>query len=355
MLIFTFFVSCQLSSWLLTAANVDRLLYVVSYTFSKKWCQKRTTKSVSLALLASLSLANAHFLFFVDTNELQNASSLGHFTATNSSEELTLIHHIVYPRCHTKPGTYSFFYTNYYTWLDSFVYSFVPFIIMTVCNTTLIHKVFRTKRNLKQSAKSSHLNAIKHGETHYDKHLLRPLMSANQHSSEISSETQQSHQGHLMTPNSFRRNVAGGSQVRMHTHDPNEKMRYMALTITGVTFLFILFTVPVNIYNPILNSSASYLSSKCDDLLFCVLNNMVNCNHSINFIIYLFTNKKFKKEMNSLLGELSLRKNGECILAKFKMPLVEREKSCPVKEANGKAVSRSSLELNSSNKEIHRV
>lgn len=77
-------------------------------------------------------------------------------------------------------------------------------------------------------------------------------------------------------------------------------MRNMAFTIIGVTLLFIIFTVPINIYVPIMH--AAHLNDapgvrRCDDLIFCILNNMVNANHSTSFFIYLGTNMKFKKEI----------------------------------------------------------
>lgn len=83
-----------------------------------------------------------------------------------------------------------------------------------------------------------------------------------------------------------------------------EKMRNMALTIIGVTVLFIVFTVPINIYVPIMHlqhQDDDPNVKKCDDLVFCLLNNMVNANHSTSFFIYLSTNSKFKNEIKLIL------------------------------------------------------
>ena len=90
-----------------------------------------------------------------------------------------------------------------------------------------------------------------------------------------------------------------------------EKMRNMAITIIGVTILFIVFTVPINIYIPLMHqaekdSATTGVKKKCEDLIFCVLNNMVNANHSTSFFIYLITNSKFKNEINNIWKQLKI-------------------------------------------------
>lgn len=150
--VFTFFLCCQFSSWLLTAANLDRLVFVISYNYSKKWCTKRTALRVAFSLLAILISINLHFLLFIDS---EDHTDPGTVLMRNSSSEIHhIIHPIVYPKCLTRPGTYSHFYANYYSWIDSFVFSFIPFLIMLICNIALILRVFKTKQNLYRNVKS---------------------------------------------------------------------------------------------------------------------------------------------------------------------------------------------------------
>ena len=102
-------------------------------------------------------------------------------------------------------------------------------------------------------------------------------------------------------------------QIPLPTMD---KMRNMALTIIGVTMLFILFTVPINIYIPIMHLQQQDENpiSNCDDLIFCLLNNMVNANHATSFFIYLSTNSKFKHEIQLMWSSLCDRfGNFNCI------------------------------------------
>ncbi|RNA32489.1 FMRFamide receptor-like [Brachionus plicatilis] len=243
--VFTFFVSCQLSSWLLTVANLDRFFSVLSFSKSKKWCNRKVASKIFIILFVSLALINAHFLVFLSSEESSDPSALEHN-----------INPIVYPHCKTSPGFYTYFYANYYSWIDSFVFSFVPFFIMLICNIGLVAKVFRSKQNL-------------------NRHGLRTAQMRRE------------------------------SSKKSFKDKELDKMRYMALTIIGVTLLFIVFTVPINIYNPIMHAEAvsnpEKKMKKCDDLIFCILNNTVNANHSTSFFIYLTTNSKFKKEIKIML------------------------------------------------------
>lgn len=239
--VFTFFLCCQLSSWLLTAANLDRFICVLSLPNSKRWCNRKVATRTFFILLTILTLINVHFLLFLSSEE--------------SSDPLMdhNINPIVYPYCKTSPGTYTYFYVNYYSWIDSFVFSFVPFIIMLVCNIGLVVKVFKSKKNL-------------------NRHGLKLTNKSPEYSTKSLKDA--------------------------------EKMRNMAMTIIGVTLLFIVFTVPINIYNPIMHAEAASnpdrKNKKCDDIIFCILNNTVNANHSTSFFIYLSTNSKFKNEIKNI-------------------------------------------------------
>lgn len=156
--VFSFFLFAQFSSWMLAAASFDRLVLVVSYnSFSKVWCNKTMARRFSCVLFVVFFALNLHFLINVEAVDDSNSTiddTLNHKLAitttkipsTNQSAPATvppptLIHPIVYRECQTKPGFYSLFYTEYYSWIDAFMYSFLPFLIMLVCNYTLIKKV----------------------------------------------------------------------------------------------------------------------------------------------------------------------------------------------------------------------
>lgn len=163
--VFSFFLFAQFSSWMLAAASFDRLVLVVSYNaFSKVWCTKAMARRFSCVLFVVFFALNLHFLINVEAvDEISAGSTIDdnlnqklaitttttttkNPSTTNQSAPTTvppptLIHHIVYRECQAKPGFYSLFYTEYYSWIDAFMYSFLPFLIMLVCNYTLIKKV----------------------------------------------------------------------------------------------------------------------------------------------------------------------------------------------------------------------
>lgn len=340
--VFIFFVSCQWSSWLLTAANLDRLIYVICYGQAKKWCHRTVAFRVAFLLLVVLALMNVHFLFFVYSDR----TDLG--PEELSKLNLPSIQGIVYPYCLTTAGDYTHFYTNIFGWIDAFVFSFIPFIIMAICNTALISKVFSTKRNLNKRPMMKTVNALvvinksTAGTTEDLTNLnndannlitggvssptavngtLSPSIS-NNNLKVISKRTpNSSHSISSMITLKKNRSQSLSNVSTMvnkaaikaaESSSSSDRMRNMAITIIGCTFLFIIFTLPINIYVPISHSSSdddddqtSSTKKKCDDLLFCILNNIVNANHSINFFIYLLTNSKFRKEIKQLLDKIS--------------------------------------------------
>lgn len=142
--VFSFFLFAQFSSWMLVAASFDRLVLVVSYnSFSKVWCTKANAKRFALVLFLVIVALNFHFVINVQTIDESAPFGLTEPFKPNESpaNTPTLIHPIVYPLCKSKPGLYSKFYTKYYVWIDSFMYSFLPFFIICICNYTLIKKV----------------------------------------------------------------------------------------------------------------------------------------------------------------------------------------------------------------------
>lgn len=344
--VFTFFLSCQFSSWLLTAANFDRLIYVISYQNSKAWCTRKTAIVVTGILFTLLVLLNGHFLLFVGSDNV----AIGNLSTVNP---------FVYPLCTLSPGGYDTFFNNYYSWIDAFVFSFIPFIIMGICNAVLIFKVFSTKRNLKNrnaivaSNNNNNRRENKCKANNEDNESqaasrkvsfvtsraesggsITQLAGQNKRPSLFAKETspfltvndrststnclsgqkaqQMARSGscnetlsaeNLKPPlnpsgSTFQQQISKPQQQQQNS-DSSDRMRNLAITIIGVTLLFILFTVPINIYVPIVASSSHDNSDekKCDDLIFCILNNMVNANHSINFFIYFITNSKFKREI----------------------------------------------------------
>jgi len=177
-----------------------------------------------------------------------------------------------------------------YTWIDSFIYSFIPFIVILCVNAALVNKVIRAKRNIAKRTKKSHLNT-ENKEVQDDKKTLNS-----------SQNLEENNLLPKISPSEKTRNTSSVNPSQI------DRLKYMTFTVLGVTFLFIIFTMPINIYLPIMQARAKLKDEKkvCnDDVLFHILNNMVNCNHAVNFFIYLFTNTKFKNEIKDILKEIA--------------------------------------------------
>ena len=262
--VFAFFVFAQFSSWLLVGANLDRLIIVISSNkYSQIWCSKRTATKFSAILLLILIVLNLHFLVFVESLESNKNSS-----SNSTAPKVVNVNPFVYPKCTLKKNKkYIYFYNNIFTWIDTCVYCLLPFLIMLICNVTLIKHVFKTKQNLlkQQSFKPKYS-------------VMSLYKSANKSSASVSKHVQ---------------------GYRPQATDSIERMRNMAITIISVTMLFIVFTVPINIFIPIITAMNKH--DQIEDLIFSILNNMVNANHSVNFFIYYITNSKFNKELKILV------------------------------------------------------
>ena len=260
---FTFFVFAQFSSWLLVGANLDRLICVISLSkYSQSWCSKRTAIKFAIILFAFLAIINSHLLVFIKSID-------NNFDYSNVT-----VNPFVYPKCVLKNDLiYIYFYNNIFTWIDTCLYCLLPFLIMLICNITLIQHVFKTKNNLFQ----------KQSFNKKPKYSILSLYKASRPS--------------LFTSQcSVKTNVSKFKKIYKPI-DSIERMRNMAVTIIGVTFLFIIFTVPINIFIPV--TMAMNKHGETEDLIFSILNNTVNANHSINFFIYYLTNSKFNLELKT--------------------------------------------------------
>ena len=278
--VFLFYLTCQFSSWLLTAANFDRLVFVISHKHSKIWCTKRTAIKVTSGIFILLVLINFHVLIFVNSVEDLNIINNTLNETSIIISQLPSVNKIVYPYCILKQNGYDEFFSNYYSWIDAFVYSYIPFVLIFICNVALIKKVFSSKKNInrRKTAKQKEIIANDSKEQNQVKSVLLQNNQANQ-------------------------NVKSSGQS-----ESIDRIRNMAITVIGVAFLFIIFTLPINIYVPIVSSSSHDSNENhCDDILFCILNNMVNANHAINFFIYFATNSKFKKEICEVFKFKSIR------------------------------------------------
>nr|KAI8761976.1 FMRFamide receptor [Biomphalaria glabrata] len=222
------YVSSDLSAWLITAVTVERYIVVCFPFRASSMCNVSRAKKVIALLIFIILSINVHFLWTVEID--------------NKGRCETGIQH----RAVIDPV---------WPWVDIFIYSTLPFLIITVLNILIIKEVAGARSN-------------------------RVLLSG----AEADSST-----------------LTSGHTSRVRRSKMSESQRLTVLLLT-VSFMFILLTLPNNIllictrvwnqYQKDIESS-KYLARTFTELLMYI-------NHSINFFLYCATGNKFRQQILDL-------------------------------------------------------
>ena len=121
--------------------NLDRYIAVKLPIYTTKWCRTQQATKNSSIVIITLSLFNIHLLLFIhgDNNNKNNLNS-------NQST----VNPFQYQRCYLHKG-YVYFFENIYTWIDMFLVTIIPFLFITLCNLTVINRVFLVSKSIKKS------------------------------------------------------------------------------------------------------------------------------------------------------------------------------------------------------------
>lgn len=192
----------------------------------------------------ALFLLNFHYLVFLNLNILtysdtanENSSQHSNHTLKHVNISKSMDENLEYV-CFPVIGTwYSSFLMNIWIWIDFFVYSIIPFIVMGICSMIIIVKIQRNSNN-----------------------LLKTL-----------SKTSQSDKTNL--------------QRRLKR---NRQLLYMLL-ITNLYFLISLLPCCISF----LIFGGSETKSSLHQLVVHIL---LYTNNSINFLFYGFSSEKYRKE-----------------------------------------------------------
>ena len=217
------------SVWLIIAVTVERYIAVVWPFKANSMCNRRRAFMVIIGILCILLLINAHFFWTTAINKYP-------------------VYNETILRCDGAPG-YERLVTDIWSWVDAFIYSFVPFVVILLLNALIIHRVLLAGQ-------------------------ARSVMSGNQ---------------------------SGGG--KRHALDGGKKLTIMLLTIS---FSFLLTTLPMNI--TLIVTAFLYPQAKNDlhlasklKLLRTVTELLMYTNHSMNFFLYCATGKKFRQQLCLLL------------------------------------------------------
>ncbi|XP_064609472.1 neuromedin-U receptor 2-like [Liolophura sinensis] len=222
--IFSLFTFTDFSAWTLVAVTVERFIFVCFPFKAKSVCTRRRTTFTLVLILLSLALLNSHFLY-------------GYGSVY---EEPALI-----PYCGHINDNYSMFFYQIWPWIDTSVFSLVPFSIIAICNISIITKIARSR---------------------------------------------------------FRNKVAANSAGE---GDNRVKPSSMTALLLSLNTVFLVTTAPVCIFYiglPEWTRTATSEEKIELDLWLAILQLLMYLNNSVNFLFYCISGPKFRRELRSICG-----------------------------------------------------
>ena len=221
--VFLVYFFTHLSGWILIFLAVERFIAVWFPFKAKVLCTPKKGTAALVAIVVSLFAINAHFFWTMDlVNFPSGPNEEKHFCVT------------IYPE-------YFIFDTYIWPWVDAALYSYIPFIVMIVCNSLIIAKLLQSKINKKKTEGRS-------------------------------------------------------SRTRMKT---------MTAMLFSITFSFLILTTPMSIYilgEYIWWSEEIY--KPCNNLILFwpIANLLFYLNNAINFLCYCVSGPRFRREVIRMCG-----------------------------------------------------
>ena len=217
------------SVWLIIAVTVERYIAVCKPLKAPGMCNRSRAIKVIIFLLFLLLTLNAHFFWTAQIKVFKVGS-------------------VIIPQC-AGASQYEVLVQDVWPWVDAFIYSFLPFVVILVLNAIIIFRVVRARNYRTQMQQSS---------------VLRDNRRAH--------------------------------------HESSTKLTVMLLTIS---FAFLLMTLPMNTSMIAMAFSSSYVNdlrvvSKYK-LVRTVTELLMYANHSMNFYLYCATGQKFRGELLRML------------------------------------------------------
>ena len=143
---FLTYTSIQFSSWLLVAVTFERVLSVMLPHRIKTISTVKVAAVIIVSIAAFLVLLNGHFLFGIGYGYVE--------------EQSRQVGRDIYHACWPKTSSYKAFHDDALPWIDFLVAFAIPFIILTTCNIIIIVKLASTRKHRRQMSVGSHLKAI---------------------------------------------------------------------------------------------------------------------------------------------------------------------------------------------------
>lgn len=248
------YVSSVTSVWLIIAVTIERFIAVKFPLRAPRMCNVTRARIVIIAVVVAICCLNSHILWTVELRYK------GH------NETLT-------PECEASES-HTVLVKEVWPWVDAAVYSFVPFVIITILNVLIV----------------------------------RQVLSARERRSKL--------QNMELTTNFLR---SKGSHKR-----PNESSKKLTCMLLAVSFTFLLTTLPMNMLQ-IVSAFFGADSESADPQAYrkryaqltlarTVAELLMYVNHSVNFFLYCATGRKFRKQVKDMF----------CVLCQGELPKLFR-------------------------------
>ena len=243
--------------WLLVAVTVDRYVAVVHSLSASTYCARSRALRVIGALLLLMLSINSHFFFSSDVRmEEYKPHSDGR-------------------KCGLGQGTIT---DSVWPWADAVIYSFLPFIAISILNSLIIHHLSTAKRQRQIMSATMRMNGV----------AYRSANTTERQQSRASSQVN----GSVSTT---------GATVGSSTSAQESGTRLTAMLLT-VTFAFLVTTLPTNFMNiasAFLQGSSNVLDTY--SLLYDIAELLMCSNHAMNFYLYCATGRRFRQQLCALL------------------------------------------------------
>ena len=212
------------SVWLIIAVTTERFIVVCHPLKANAMCNTPRARKVILALLLVMFCINLHFFWTVKIRNFRHKGE-------------------VIPQC-TAAEQYDWLVNEVWPWVDAFIYSFLPFLVIMMLNVLIIRQVVKARRS----------------------------------------------RSHLAEMRSY--------EQRRPSHEGSTRLTVMLLTIS---FAFLLTTLPMNITNITAYFWRQYRGDLHEvskyTLARTITEMLMYINHSMNFFLYCATGQKFRHQL----------------------------------------------------------
>lgn len=258
--------------WVTVVFTVERYIAVCHPMQGKVWC------TVSRAEIASLSVV---ILALINT-----IPTLFEFEVVNT---------VLGPRCSYAQFASSFSYEIGYSWWYVTVFTFIPFICLTIFNCVLIRALFVAARKRQQMALvtttiSKHNDVSAKSKKDSQHTVVQDSISVTQMSDRSSTASN-------VTPCSVK---VKPRQTRRSTREQN-KVTIMLITIVMIFLLCQLPWTALYLYKTYLSSNNITGSSTAVKIAGNICNLLTLVNASVNFYLYSCFSKRFRHTLAKLM------------------------------------------------------